>query len=539
MLRVSGLRLNLEEDLAKLPRQICRKLGVPSSEILEWRIFKESIDARKEKQIYFVYTVDVQVKQPEYLLSKLNDPQVAYAPDYKYEYVQSGSERLPEPPVIVGLGPAGLFAGLLLARMGYKPILLERGADVDTRTIAVQKFWESGVLNPQANVQFGEGGAGTFSDGKLTTLIKDSRCRKVLDELVFAGGPPEILYSYKPHIGTDLLKKVVKKIRLEIEKLGGQIRFGACVTGLEKSSEGISAVVVQGQERIPCQALILAIGHSARDTFAVLHDQGLAMVAKPFSIGVRIEHPQEWIDKAQYKQAAGHPRLGAADYKLAYHSPSGRSAYTFCMCPGGMVVAAASEEGHVVTNGMSYHARDGKNANSALLVGVSPVDYSSDHPLAGVAFQREWESRAYSFGGGNYHAPAQLVGDFLNGQNTTVFGMVEPSYLPGVVPTNLSQCLPSYVVSTLQEAIRDFDRKLKGFSHQEAVLTGVETRSSSPVRIMRDDKYQASITGIYPAGEGAGYAGGIISAAVDGMRCAEAIAQRFRPLSANIKKRGF
>lgn len=531
MLRVSGLRLNLEEELTKLPKQIARKLGVPSSELQDWRIFKESIDARKEKQLSFVYTVDVQVKNPEYLLSKLNDPQICYAPENVYEYVANGSSKLAEPPVIVGAGPAGLFAGLLLARMGYRPIILERGADVDSRTAAVQQFWEKGILDPQSNVQFGEGGAGAFSDGKLTTLIKDPRCRKVLEELVHAGGPAEILYSYRPHIGTDVLKEVVKRIRTEIKELGGQIRFGACVTDLEASSGGIQAVEVNGQERILCQALILAIGHSARDTFAVLHDLGLAIVAKPFSIGVRIEHPQEWINKAQYKQWAGHPKLGAADYKLAYHSPSGRSAYTFCMCPGGMVVAASSEEGHVVTNGMSYHARDGKNANSALLVGVTPTDYPSTHPLAGIEFQRQWEQQAFSQGGKQYHAPAQQVGDFLLGRASKTLGTVRPTYLPGVVPTDLSQCLPDYVTRTLKEAIVDFGRKLKGFSHEEAVLTGVETRSSSPVRILRDDNFQGSISGIYPAGEGAGYAGGIISAAVDGMRCAEAVARKYKPLN--------
>jgi len=531
MLRITGLRLALDEDLEKLPRLIARRLGIAESDILDWKVFKESIDARQKRQLSFVYTVDVRVKEPEALLGRLKDSQVSFAPEYKYEFVPSGTVKLQDPPVIVGSGPAGLFAGLLLARLGYRPLLLERGFDVDTRTAHVQQFWETGQLNPQSNVQFGEGGAGTFSDGKLTTLIKDPRCRKVLEELVEAGGPAEILYSYRPHIGTDILKEVVKRIRQQIQELGGQIRFGACVTGLETDSSGLRAVLINGQERLPCQALVLAIGHSARDTLEVLHHQGLVMAAKPFSVGVRIEHLQEWINKAQYKEMAGHPRLGAADYKLAYHSPRGRSAYTFCMCPGGMVVAAASEEGRLVTNGMSYHARDGQNANSALLVGVSPADYPNEHPLAGIDFQRQWEERAFAVGDGGYQAPAQLVGDFLAGKGSTGFGQVQPTYKPGVVPADLKDCLPAYVVETLQEAIISFGRKLQGFDHQEAVLTGVETRSSSPVRILRDADYQASIPGLYPAGEGAGYAGGIISAAVDGLRCAEAIARKYKPLN--------
>lgn len=531
MLRVSGLKLSLDEDIQRLPFLAAKRLQVKTADIREWHIYKESIDARKDRMIYLVYTVDVTLKDEKYIISRLNDPGITLTPPLDYVFVVTGTEKLKDPPIIVGTGPAGLFAGLLLARMGYRPLLLERGDDVDARSAAVRRFWEGGSLDPESNVQFGEGGAGSFSDGKLTTLIKDKRCRKVLADLVEAGGPPEIHYSYKPHIGTDILKGVVKNIRTRIIELGGCVRFRSRVTDLDIRNGKIKGVVVNGEEKIPCQAVVLAIGHSARDTFHLLDQKKLHMTAKPFSIGVRIEHPLELINKAQYKEFAGHPRLGAADYKLAFHSSSGRSAYTFCMCPGGVVVAAASEEGGVVTNGMSYHARDGANANSALLVGVTPEDFPGKDALAGIRFQRQWETLAYELGGRDYRAPVQLAVDFLAGQTSQGLGSANPTYPRGVTDGDLSRCLPDFVTATLREALLDFDRRIKGFVSGPAVMTGVETRSSSPVRIQRTDNCEANVTGIFPAGEGAGYAGGIISAAVDGMRAGEAVTLRFKPLA--------
>jgi hypothetical protein len=530
MIRLAGLKLSLEEGEERLLQLIAKKLHVKTHEIKEWHIYKQSVDARKSQMIYFIYTVDVVVKDEAYLLGRLNDPDISLTPNLVYEEVEAGSEVLKHPPVIIGTGPAGLFAGLLLAQRGYQPVLLERGDEVDQRSDKVRHFWNTGELDPESNVQFGEGGAGTFSDGKLTTLIKDKRCRKVLEELVQAGAPPDILYSFKPHIGTDVLRRVVKNLRQRITELGGQVLFRSKVTDLVLENQELRGLVINDREKLPCQAVILAVGHSARDTFLMLYKRKVQMVPKPFSIGVRIEHPQAMIDKIQYKHFAGHPRLGPADYKLVYHGKNGRSAYTFCMCPGGMVVAATSEPGHVVTNGMSEHARDGKNANSALLVGVIPEDFGDDLPLAGIAFQRRWESQAFRLGGSNYDAPAQLVGDFLQGKPSASLGAVVPTYRKGVFLTDLHHCLPAYVTVTLKEALHNFNQKMPGFAWEEAVLTGVETRSSSPVRIVRSDTFQASLTGIYPAGEGAGYAGGIVSAAVDGLRVAEAIIRRYRPL---------
>lgn len=531
MLRVTNVKLSLNEDKSRIIDKLAKKLKVRKKEIVQYTIFRESVDARKRHMIYFVYTVDVELKDEESVLNKLKDKDVSVTPPMEYQYVQPGNEVLNHRPVIVGTGPAGLFAGLLLAQMGYRPLLLERGADVDTRTKAVHTFWETGRLNQECNVQFGEGGAGTFSDGKLTTLIKDKRCRKVLEELVQAGAPEKISYSHKPHVGTDILKTVVKNLRHRILDLGGEVRFNSRVTDIIVEGNKIKGIVVNEQEKLAAEVLVLAIGHSARDTFAMLHDRGVNMSPKPFSIGVRIEHPQELIDRAQYKKFAGHEKLGPAEYKLAYHSLNGRSAYTFCMCPGGTVVAASSEEGCVVTNGMSEYARDKQNANSALLVGITPKDFGSSHPLAGVEFQRRWERKAFELGGGNYSAPAQLVGDFLADRPSIKLGSVEPSYTRPVTLGELKNCLPGYVIETLREAIIDFDRKIKGFALPDAVLTGVETRSSSPVRIQRNEQGQSTnIAGLYPAGEGAGYAGGIISSAVDGMRIAEHIASKYKPI---------
>ncbi|CCO07349.1 NAD(P)/FAD-dependent oxidoreductase [Desulforamulus hydrothermalis] len=531
MIRVSGIKLTLDQDETEIRKSLLNKLKIKEKELIKYTIFKRSVDARKKDRIFFVYTVDAEVVGEDKVLSRLaGDKDVLRTPNLKYEYVKPGTLPLQNRPVIIGTGPAGLFAGLILAAMGYRPLLLERGADVDRRTEAVKNFWSGGKLDTECNVQFGEGGAGTFSDGKLTTLIRDLRCRKVLEEMVAAGAPPEIMYSHKPHVGTDILRVVVKNIRQRIISLGGEVRFQAKVTDLLVQQGTVTGVVVNEREVIDSQAVILAIGHSARDTFAMLYNKGVKISPKAFSIGVRIEHPQELIDRAQYKQFARHPRLGPAEYKLAYHSSNGRSAYTFCMCPGGLVVAAASEEGGVVTNGMSEHARNAPNANSALLVGVTPEDFGSDHPLAGVEFQRRWERQAFVLAGSNYNAPAQLVGDFLHDRPSRTIGQVVPSYRQAVTLAELKHCLPHYVVETLKEAIVEFDKKLKGFALPDAILTGVETRSSSPVRIERNEHRQANIAGLYPAGEGAGYAGGIVSAAVDGIRVAEAVAAKYKPL---------
>ena len=531
MLRLTGIKLTLDDDTPELEKAILQKLKIKNKDLLDYRVFKQSLDARKSSQIYFVYTIDVKVKNKEAVLKKLKDSTITLTPDLIYEYVTPGSQKLPHRPVIAGTGPAGLFAGLILAQSGYRPLLLERGSDVDTRVAAVDKFWQTGELDQECNVQFGEGGAGTFSDGKLTTLIKDFRCRKVLEELVKAGAPNEILYTHKPHVGTDKLRRVVKNIRLAITQMGGEFRFNSKITDLIIRSGKLTSVTINNQEDLPTNVLILAIGHSARDTFEMLHNRQVDMIPKAFSIGVRIEHPQELIDQTQYKNFAGHPKLGAADYKLAYHSPGGRSAYTFCMCPGGVVVAAASESETVVTNGMSEYARNTSNANSAFLVGVTPKDYPGSHPLSGVEFQRTWERKAFLLGGSNYNAPAQLLGDFLSDKPSDCLGSVTPSYKKAVHLTALTDCLPPYVISTLKEATADFDRKLKGFALPQAVLTGVETRSSSPVRITRNQRLESNIEGLYPAGEGAGYAGGIISAAVDGIKVAEAVLSKFKPVT--------
>jgi len=526
MLRVTGVKLSLDEDITELKGKLAKKLGVREKEIHSYRIVRRSVDARKKQMIYFTYTVDVKLGAgEERVLDRAGGPEVTAAPTPWDFSLIPGAKKPRRRPVVAGAGPAGLFAGLLLARYGYRPIILERGADVDTRTEKVRVFWQTGRLDPECNVQFGEGGAGTFSDGKLTTLIRDPRCRLVIEEMFRAGAPEEITWSHKPHIGTDVLRTVVKNIRLKIEALGGEVLFNHRLTDISVSDGRIRGIVVNDHLRLDTGVLVLAVGHSARDTFAMLHRRGVPISQKAFSVGLRVEHPQELINRVQYKQFAGHPKLGPAEYKLAYHSAGGRSAYTFCMCPGGTVVAAASEADGVVVNGMSYQARDGFNANSAMLVGVKPGDYGGDHPLAGVEFQRRWEQKAFALGGGNYTAPVQLVGDFLKGRPSTGPGTVTPTYTGRVVYTTLDSCLPDYVITTLREAFGHFDRKLKGFAMPEAVLTGVETRSSSPVRILRGEDCQSAVAGLYPAGEGAGYAGGIMSSAVDGLRAAEQIIQ--------------
>jgi hypothetical protein len=536
MLRLSNIKIGIHEaadedaECTALRRKILSKLKIREEELKDFRIVKKALDARKKEDIVYVYTVDINTFQEKKLLVRGTLKNLTQAPEVIVKPVRKGSERLNERPVVIGTGPAGLFAGLMLARNGYRPILLERGEDVDARTAAVKRFWQEGRLNPESNVQFGEGGAGTFSDGKLTTLISDPWCEIVLKEFVAAGAPQEILYAGKPHIGTDLLKSVVKNLRNDIINHGGDVRFHARVTDFIIENGRLKALVVNDSETIRCSVVLLAIGHSARDTFEILYRRGVRMNPKSFSIGVRVEHPQKLINLAQYGPSSELPGLGAADYKLAYHSKNGRSAYTFCMCPGGYVVAAASEEHCVVTNGMSEYKRNGENANAALLVGVTPADFPGDHPLAGVEFQREWEGLAFEAGGRNYRAPAQLIGDFLSDRISTAWGDVKPTYLPGVVFAPLNRCLPSYVIETMKEAIMYFDTKLKGFAVPDGIMTGVETRSSSPVRINRDESFLSNIAGLYPVGEGAGYSGGIISAAVDGIKAAEKIMERYAPL---------
>lgn len=524
MLRIQNISLPLDGSQGQLKKKAARILGVKPEVITGLSLARQSIDARKKSDVHYVYTVDVTVADESKVMARCRDKNVSLyqSAPYVFPTVRRTSSL---PPVVVGMGPAGLFAALFLARNGLAPIVLERGRPVEERTADVERFWTTGVLNPSSNVQFGEGGAGTFSDGKLTTGTHDPRISTVFRTLVEAGAPADILYQHKPHIGTDVLRDVVKNIRQELIRLGCDVRFSHQLTGLilrDGAVVGLTVEGPQGSYDLPCDALILSPGHSARDTFQMLLEAGVPMEQKPFAIGVRIEHPQSAVSLAQFGPAW--EKLPAADYKLACHLPNGRSAFTFCVCPGGQVVAAASEEGRLVTNGMSHRARDGKNINGGFLVGVGPADFGSDHPLAGVAFQRHWEEAAFQLGGRNYHAPAQTVKDFLARQASKTLGTVEPTYRPGVTPTDLDRCLPDYVTDTLRGALPVFDRKLHGFAAPDSLLTGVETRSSSPVRILRGEDCQSTVRGLYPCGEGAGYAGGITSAAVDGIRVAEAVA---------------
>ncbi|MBR5525111.1 MAG: FAD-binding protein [Clostridia bacterium] len=524
MLRITGISLPLSYTDGDLRRRAADLLGVAPGAITACELRKRSVDARKKEAVHFIATVDVTVEGEEKLLRRhVKNNKISRVEDSPYILPPSISPPA-VPPVVVGSGPAGLFAALTLAQAGARPILMERGGDVDSRRAAVETFRRTGVLDTASNVQFGEGGAGTFSDGKLNSGIKDPRCRRVLETFVAAGAPGEILWQAKPHIGTDRLQDTVRGLRREILRLGGQVLFYHRLTDLVIKDGALSSVLVEtpeGVREIPCRQVILAIGHSARDTAEMLCRRGLPMEQKPFAVGVRVEHPRAMIDTSQYGPAAGHPALGAADYKLSCRPDGGRGVYTFCMCPGGVVMAAASEEGGVAVNGMSEHARDAENSNSALLVGVEPGDFGSEHPLAGFAFQRKMEQAAYRLGGGDYRAPAQLVGDFLAGRASVGGGEVTPSYLPGVTWADLRECLPAFVSNSLRAALPMFGRQLTGFDRPDAVLTGVESRSSSPVRLLRDSRGQSAIGGVYPCGEGAGYAGGIMSAAVDGIRCAE------------------
>ena len=552
MLRITELRLPLDHAEAALRAAVLARLGIPSAALKTFSVFRRAWDARKKTAIVLSYTVDCEVDGEAAVLARFQgDAHVRAAPDTGYKFVghapadfaASGRPR----PVVIGFGPCGIFAALVLAQMGLRPIVLERGKRVRERTKDTWGLWRKGVLHPESNVQFGEGGAGTFSDGKLWSQISDPRhlTRKVLTEFVKAGAPEEILFVAKPHIGTFRLVGVVEKLRADIEALGGEVRFEQHVTdvliedsttgGKQQASRHIRGLVLASGEQLAADHVVLALGHSARDTFAMLQQRGVYLEAKPFSVGFRVEHPQGLIDRARFGPSAGNPILGAADYKLVHHASNGRGVYSFCMCPGGTVVAATSEAGRVVTNGMSQYSRNERNANAGIVVGISPQDYRQDgltegpvNPLDGVAFQRQWESRAYVLGGGDYQAPGQLVGDFIKRQKSAAFGNVMPSYKPGVHLTDLADpeqpSLPVYALDAIREALPAFERQIKGFAMPDAVLTGVETRTSSPLRITRGRDFQSlNVEGLYPAGEGAGYAGGIMSAGVDGIEVAEAL----------------
>lgn len=527
-IRISNISLELDDDLDVLENKVCKKLNISKENINKLTIIKKSIDARKKNNIKFNYCVDIFCDKEKKVLSKIHDKDVKFEEIKEVEPLKAGIQELKTRPVVIGFGPAGIFAALILARQGYKPVVYERGEDVDTRTKTVEKFWNTGELNLESNVQFGEGGAGTFSDGKLTTRIKDHRCAFVLDELIKAGAPAEIKYESKAHVGTDLLKGVVKKIREEIKSLGGEVNFNSKLDKIVYEDGNLKSIIVNGNEKI-CTALVLAIGHSSRDTYEMLFAEKVSMEAKAFAIGVRIEHPQELINISQYGDNHKHPKLQAADYRLTYQSEKlKRGVYSFCMCPGGAVVSAASEEGRLVSNGMSYHARDLENANSALVVTVSPEDFEGDSALRGMEFQRYYEGLAFKLGGGNYRAPVQLVGDFMKDRPSSKLGKVTPSYTGGYEFKELKNCLPEYVIEALKEGIMNFDNKIKGYGSEDAVLTGIETRTSAPVRIHRDKNLESeNVCGLYPTGEGAGFAGGIISAAVDGIRVAEQIIEKF------------
>ena len=562
MLRLTDIKLPLDHAEEALVAAIRARLHVTAQAIRGYSVFRRGHDARKRGAIQLIYTLDVDVADEAKLLQRFaDDPHVRVTPDTNYRFVakapevfsrdlpvaESEDQKLaihgraleehPHRPVVVGLGPCGLFAGLILAQMGFRPIILERGKAVRERTKDTWDLWRKQKLHPESNVQFGEGGAGTFSDGKLYSQISDPHHygRKVLTEFVKAGAPEEIIYVSKPHIGTFRLVTMVENMRNTIESLGGEIRFQQRVEDIliETDASGtrhVRGVTTADGQQIRTDHVVLALGHSARDTFEMLHKRGVYLEAKPFSIGFRVEHPQSMVDRARFGPQAGHPLLGAADYKLVHHCRNGRSVYSFCMCPGGTVVAAASEPGRVVTNGMSQYSRNERNANAAIVVGIEPSDFvpydDSGSPLAGIALQRHWESRAFELGGGNYEAPGQLVGDFLVGQASQAFGEVQPSYKPGVHLTDLAHALPDYAIDAIREAMPAFDRKMKGFARADAIFTGVETRTSSPVRVRRndDDCQSLNTRGLFPAGEGAGYAGGILSAGVDGIRVAEAVA---------------
>ena len=540
MIRLTEIKLPLAHPDTAIADVVVRTLGIQADELASVHLFKLSFDARKADLLQ-VYIVDVALTsatlEAEVLHRFENNPHVRPTPDMAYKPVAVASIEQKNRPVVVGFGPCGIFAALVLAQMGFKPIVLERGKKVRERTKDTWNLWRKNQLHPESNVQFGEGGAGTFSDGKLYSQIKDPRHlgRKVMQEFVKAGAPAEILVDAHPHIGTFKLVKVVENLREQIIALGGEVRFEQRLTDVkivdgQLQSLTVLDVATQQSYELPTQQAVLALGHSSRDTFAMLYERGVHIEAKPFSIGFRIEHPQSLIDRARWGRHAGHPLLGAADYKLVHHAKNGRAVYSFCMCPGGTVVAATSEVGRVVTNGMSQYSRNERNANAGIVVGIDPKDFVSDdfesnHPLAGIGLQRRLESNAYELGGSTYEAPGQLLGDFVKGIASTALGSVEPSYKPGVKLVDLAAALPSYAIEAIREAIPAFGKKIKGFDLPDAVLTGVETRTSSPIKMTRSDNFQSlNVRGLFPAGEGASYAGGILSAGVDGIKVAEAVA---------------
>ena len=528
MLRIDQLRLLPDEPKTVLLHKCARLLRVEPSALTGLTVLRRAIDARES--LTFVYTVIVSAPQETALLRRCRDKRVtAYAPE---QYALPASVDAPAVrPIVVGAGPAGLFAALVLAKCGARPILLERGQCVEQRQRDVQRFWATGELDTESNVQFGEGGAGAFSDGKLNTGTRDVRHRFIMEQLVSCGAPADILTDALPHVGTDMLHIALQRLRRQLLDAGADIRFGARLEGLTVQEGAVTAVTVRKAGTLytlPARQVVLALGHSARDTFEMLYDAGAAMEQKPFAMGVRIEHRQSAVDAARYRRLAGHPSLPPATYKLSCHLPNGRSAFSFCVCPGGQVVAAASEARRVVTNGMSEYARDRENINGALLVNVTPADFPDDHPLSGIRLQRQLEEAAFALGGGDYRAPCQRVEDFLAGRPSVGAGNVQPSYLPAVTYTDLHRCLPPFISETLALALPELGRRLRGYDDPDALLTGVETRSSSPVRLVRDGHYESNIRGVYPCGEGAGYAGGILSAAADGMRCAEKILEVYR-----------
>lgn len=531
MIRINELSLPLDHSADELHQAIVKRLGIADADLLNFTVFKRSYDARKKNSvILFIYIIDLEVRNEATVLARFaEDQHIRVAPDTNYYPVGQAPANLAERPLVVGFGPCGLFAALLLAQMGFKPIVLERGKDVRRRTKDTWALWRKKVLTPESNVQFGEGGAGLFSDGKLYSQIKDPKFygRKVMHEFVRAGAPEEIMYVSKPHIGTFRLTGVVAAMREEIVALGGEVRFESKVSDLVIDDGQLEGVVLANGETIRSRHVVLALGHSSRDTFRMLHRQNVFIEAKPFAIGFRVEHPQTIIDQARLGKYAGHPELGAADYKLVHHAKNGRAVYSFCMCPGGTVVAATSEPERVVTNGMSQYSRNERNANSGIVVGINPEQDFPGGPLAGVEFQEQLESRAYELGGRDYCAPAQLVGDFIRGTPSRELGEVEPSYKPGIRLGDLAPSLPEYAIEAIREALPAFGKQIRGFDRDDAILTGIETRTSSPVRITRDNESLQSLNlkGLYPAGEGAGYAGGILSAGVDGIKVAEAVAK--------------